>query len=330
MSPSAQLDIEGGRRRTNGHNGGRALVPGVYVPTVVFFDANTEALDLKALSRHSVRLARAGVTGIAVQGSNGEAVHLTHDERQRIIQTTRTALDDAGFTSMPVLVGCGAQSTREAIDLCEQAHEYGGDYALVLPPNYYRGLFNASTIAEYFTAVADASPIPLIIYNYPQATGVDLTSDALITLGNHPNIIGCKFTCGNTGKLGRVASAFSSGAKTGSFLCFAGSVDFFLPSLITGSAGVIGGLANISPKAVVRLLELYQQGRDEEANALHDVLGRADWAAIQTGVVGTKVAMEEFFGYGGWARKPLPRPEGLERAKIIDGFREIVELEKTL
>ncbi|KAJ9157968.1 dihydrodipicolinate synthase [Pleurostoma richardsiae] len=308
----------------------RALVPGIYIPTVAFFDPDTEDLDLDATARHAVRLVSCGAAGLAVQGSNGEAVHLTRDERRLVVETTRSALRDAGFESTPLLVGCGAQSTRETLALCREAHKAGGDFALVLPPSYYGGLFARETVLEFFRDVADQSPIPLVIYNYPGATpSVDLSSDVIISLGSHPNIVGCKFTCGNTGKLARVAAAFRGKGK-GEFLCFAGSADFTLPALAAGGAGVIGGVANVAPKACVKLFDLYQSGAQKETRSLQEVVGRGDWAAIQSGVIGVKVALQEYFGYGAWARKPLPRPSGAERQAIVDGFRELVELEKTL
>ena len=311
----------------------RPLTQGIYVPTVAFFDEATENLDAKVITKHAVRMAQSGVAGLAVQGSNGEAAHLTHEERRVVIQTTRLALDGAGFPRMPVIVGCGAQSTRETIALCQEARESGGDYALVLPPSYYSPLFTASTIRDFFTTVADASPVPIILYNFPGgASGVDLSSDDIIALGRHPNIVGCKFTCGNTGKLARVAAAFKSeGMGLGSqFLCFAGSGDFTLPALAVGGAGIIGGIANIAPKACVRLFEMHWNERDAEAMALQEVVARGDWAAIQSGVVGVKLALNEFFGYGGYARKPLPRPSGAQKAKVLDGFKELMQLEKSL
>lgn len=326
----------------------RPLIPGVYVPTPAFFhDDASESLDLATLAHHAVRLANAGVTGLAVQGSNGEAVHLTEVERAAVIKTTREALDEAGYESMPLIVGTGAQSTSQTIDLCRQAAECGGDAVLVLPPGYYQGLFNNETVASFFKDVADASPLPVLLYNFPGAVaGLDLNSDLLIKLGQeHGNIIGAKFTCGNTGKLGRVASAFTQGKGTSrngqtngthdplvstKFLCFAGSGDFLIPALSTGAAGIIGGIANVAPKAVVKLYESFKNGNFEEAERLQQVIARGDWAAIQSGIVGVKVCLQDYEGYGGWARKPLPRPEGEQRKAIARGFKELMELEKSI
>ncbi|KAK4166367.1 hypothetical protein QBC43DRAFT_16854 [Cladorrhinum sp. PSN259] len=316
----------------------RPLVPGVYVPTMCFFEEGTEDVDTDTIARHAVRLARAGVTGLATQGSNGEAVHLTHSERQLVTATTRKALNDSGFSHMPIVVGCGAQSTREAIQLCREGWEAGGDYALVLPPSYYASLFApaSQTIVEYFTAVADASPIPIIIYNFPGAVnGMDLSSDMIIQLSKHDNIVGVKLTCGNTGKLNRVAAATRKmtknfDPKNPEFLVLAGSADFTVQSLVAGGHGILAGLANISPKACIRVIELYNQGKLEEAQEMQEIVAQGDWTAIQGGVVGVKAGLQAWMGYGGYARSPLPKPNAEQTKKWKEGFRDLMVLEKSL
>jgi 4-hydroxy-2-oxoglutarate aldolase len=312
----------------------RALVPGIYVPTVAFFEPATDNVDVETIASHAVRLARAGVAGITTQGSNGEAVHLSHKERNLITSVTRKALDDAGFGHMPVIVGCGVQSTRECIELCEEAAAAGGDYALVLPPAYYQGLFSKETVKEFFQDVATASPIPILIYNYPGAvSGLDLNSDVIIELSKHPNIVGCKLTCGNTGKLNRIAAATRAATVSdpgSGFMCMGGSVDFTLQTLVGGGSGIIGGMANIAPKACVKLIELYEAGRMAEAQRLQAVVARGDWAAIQGGIIGTKAGLVAHFGYGGYARKPLPRPSKEETHKWREAFDELVAVEKAL
>ena len=316
----------------------RPLVPGVYVPTMCFFLPGTEDVDTTTIAQHALRLARAGVTGLATQGSNGEAVHLTHSERQLVTATTRRALNDGGYSHMPLIVGCGSQSTRETIQYCREAYEAGGDYALVLPPSYYAGLFRpgSETILEYFTTVADNSPIPLLIYNFPGAAGgLDLSSDIIIKLSRHPNIVGVKLTCGNTGKLNRVASATRRMSKAydpehPEFIVLAGSADFLVQSLAGGGHGILAGLANIAPKACLTTMELYKQGKMSKAQDMQDTVSNGDWTAIQGGVVGTKAGLQAWMGYGGVARSPLPKPTPEESQKWKEGFRELVALEKTL
>lgn len=313
----------------------RPLVPGVYVPTVCFFDSNTEDLDLETTATHAVRLAKAGVAGLATQGSNGEAVHLTHSERQVVTSTTRKALREAGYSHLPIIVGCGAQSTRETIQYCREAYDAGGDYALVLPPSYYSPLFapNSKSVLEFFTTVADASPIPLIIYNYPGAVaGMDLSSDTIIQLSKHENIVGVKLTCGNTGKLNRIVAATRSTNSPGnpSFLVLGGSADFLVQSLLGGGHGILAGLANLAPKACIQTMSLFQSGALSEAQEMQEILARGDWAAIQGGIVSTKAGMQGCLGYGGFARSPLPRPTREETERWKGMFSELMKLEKNL
>lgn len=137
-------------------------------------------MDINTITRYIVRIAQAGFIEIVTQCSNGEAVHLTHAERILVTATTRKALYEAGFYSIPVIVGCGIQITRETIQHCHKAWKSGGDYALVLPPNYYSTLFSPSsqTIIDFFETEAEASPILIIIYNFPGAVrSMDLSSD---------------------------------------------------------------------------------------------------------------------------------------------------------
>ncbi|KAI1423996.1 mitochondrial putative 4-hydroxy-2-oxoglutarate aldolase [Xylaria sp. FL1777] len=320
----------------------RPLIPGVYVPTLCFFHPETEDIDTDSIASHTVRLAQAGVTGIATQGSNGEAVHLTHSERKLVTATTRSALDRAGFSHIPVIVGCGAQSVRETIELCREAAEAGGDYALILAPSYYATLFapSSETIMRYFTEVADASSIPIIIYNYPGAVnGLDLSSDTILSLAQHPRIVGVKLTCGNTGKLNRIASAVrntTTATKNGhdagnpEFLVLAGSADFTIQSLIAGGHGILAGLANIAPRACIRTVELYREGKMAEAQEMQEVVSRGDWTAIRGGVVGVKSGLQSWMGYGGFTRSPLPRPTSEQSKAWKEGYRELMALEKTL
>ncbi|KMU75024.1 dihydrodipicolinate synthetase family protein [Coccidioides immitis RMSCC 3703] len=260
------------------------IVPGIYVPTLCFFNPETEDLDLLTIGKHAVRLAQAGVTGLTIHGSNGEAVHLSNDERSEIIRTTRKALNDAGFQSMPLMAGCSANSTRETIKQCQDAYKAGADCALVLTASYYRTLFT-------------------------------------------PRL----------GKLNRVVAAQrrdasgSSGKPTApGFLCFGGSGDFTLQTLIGGGVGIIGGIGNLAPKTCVQVEQLFRQGKLAEAQKVQEVLARGDWAAIQGGVVGIKSAMMSHCGYGGYGRKPLPRPTEEEQKVYAQQFRELVEFENSL
>ncbi|KAK5092340.1 hypothetical protein LTR70_003973 [Exophiala xenobiotica] len=322
---------------TNGTNGTRPqrqLKPGINVPLVAFFQPETEDIDVESTKKHAIRLAQAGLTSLTVQGSNGEAVHLTREERSLVTKTVREALDSAGFEHVPVVVGCAAQSVRESVLYCKDAYEAGGDYALVLPPNYYKAAMTDQVLIDYFLNLADESPIPIVIYNYPGAVaGIDLNSDQIIRLAKHPKIVGCKLTCGNTGKLARVASAVNAATSTqenSGWMCMGGSADFTLQTLIAGGSGIITGLGNVTPKACVKVFDLYKAGKVEEAQKLQAIVARGDWAVISGGVVGTKSGMESWYGYGGEARRPLPRRTKEDDTKYKEMLKEVVDLENSL
>jgi 4-hydroxy-2-oxoglutarate aldolase len=312
----------------NGHAPpSRPLVPGVYVPTVAFFDPSTEEVDAATVFKHATHLATSGIAGLVTHGSNGEAVHLTHSERALITSTTRRALDEAGKASMPLIVGCGTQSVKETIELCQEAVSSGGDYALILPPSYYGSLLSRISVLKFFTDVADSSPLPLLIYNYPAAvSGLDLTSDDILKLSQHKNIVGVKLTCGNTGKLARIAAS----AKPG-FLTTGGSADFTLQTCVVGGQGVIAGLANLAPKACVRIMKLFDEGKFAEARKLQAIVARGDWVAIQGGFVGVKAAVGRYCGLrAGGPRRPCVQPGEEELKGMVDSFAELMEVERGL
>lgn len=196
------------------------------------------------------------------------------------------------------------------------------------------GAMSKPAISAFFTDVASSSPIPVLIYNFPAVTqGIDIDSTTITALARHPNIVGCKLTCGNLGKLHRVSN--SPEATSSPFAAFAGKSDFFLHGLVAGSHGVIAAAANFAPKTHVKLLALYDAGDLKSAQALQTKLSEADWVLVQLGVAGLKAAISKYYGYGGGrSRKPLAsNGDGL--AKAWDGdagiiLQSLVELEGRL
>jgi dihydrodipicolinate synthase/N-acetylneuraminate lyase len=302
------------------------LTQGIYVPTVAFFTPDEE-LDLETTVLHTVQLVKSGVSGIVTHGSNGEAVHLDHEERQLINKATREGLVKAGKPNLPLIVGCGTQSTRETIKLCREAAISGGTHAMILPPSYYGGLLSIDLIVQHFRAVADASPIPILIYNFPAPCGgLDLSSDTILELAQHQNIVGVKLTCGNTGKLARIVA----GTRGTSFRTFGGSADFTLQALAAGGDGVIAGTGNLVPRTCVELLRLWREGKLEDATVLQGIVANGDWAAIKGGFVSVKAALQEYYGYGGRPRRPCAMLEGKALESQVAGFAEVMETERKL
>ncbi|KAK0193571.1 hypothetical protein F5146DRAFT_926950 [Armillaria mellea] len=304
--------------------------PGYYVPAVLFM-TESEDFDVAAIKAHVLRLAKGGVTGILVQGSNGEAQLLSREERIEAIKLTRKTLDENGFQNIVVIAGTGAQSTRETKQFNVDAKEAGASHALVLTPSTWPPQMTVDNVIKFHTEVADASPIPTMIYNFPVVTaGQDLDSDTIATLAAHPNIVGTKLSCGNIGKLQRLTSQFSPSE----FAVFAGRTDFFLHSLISGSAGLIGASVNIVPKLHGKLLQLYQAGKIDEATALQAKMGHADWAVQKIGGIGgIKSIVSRNFDYGETVvRAPLKRVawDALAVNKHYSAIEEVIALERAL
>lgn len=312
----------------------RLFLPGIDVPLVAFFHPETEDLDFETIRNHAIRVARAGPTSLTVQGSNGEAAHLSRDERKLITSAVRAALNQSGFTKLPILVGCGAQSVRETLQHCHDAQSAGGDYALVLPPSYYKAAYSDKVLESYYTKVADGSPLPVVIYNFPAVVaGIDLNSNLVTALAKHPNIVGCKLTCGDTRKLNRVANTVHASTPTAvnsGWICMGGAADFTLQSLVAGGSGVVTGLGNIVPKLCVRVYDLWKAGKWEEAQKLQAILPKADLAVLEGGVTGAKSGLQTWLGYGGRPRLPLPQASEEEALKFKEILAEAAKAENSL
>jgi 4-hydroxy-2-oxoglutarate aldolase len=179
--------------------------------------------------------------------------------------------------------------------------------------------------------VASKTQLPIVIYNFPGVTaGIDLDSSLITTLAaNNPSIVGCKLTCGNTGKLARIAASLPPSR----FAPIAGKADFLLPGLVAGSAGVISALANVVPKVHVELIRLYQEGNLNRAREIQFRLASADQALLSLGLSGVKAAVVHYYRYGSVkVRSPLPEatPESFMESSIGDALDWVVQLENSL
>ncbi|THV88182.1 aldolase [Aureobasidium pullulans] len=307
---------------------------GIYAPTMTFFNPETEDLDIPTIKRHAVRLAEAGLVGLVCMGSNGEAVHLTREEKVAVTKATREALDEAGYKNVPVIVGASEMSIRGTLELTNEVHKVGAEYVLLVPPSYYRYAMDDKAIKEYYISVADASPCPVILYNYPGAVaGIDMDSDFMIELAKHPKIIGAKFTCGQTGKLTRVAletDATSTKSQGSGWMAFGGIADFTIQTAASGGSGIIAGGANVLPKLCVKVWSLWTEGKYDEAMELQKILSKGDWVLTKAAIPGTKAAIEMEYGYGGFPRRPLQRLSEEGRQKVKQGIAEAMKIEKSL
>ncbi|KAK4868612.1 hypothetical protein LT330_006814 [Penicillium expansum] len=310
----------------------RPLPTGIYTPLPCFFHEN-EDIDIEALQSHVKFIASAGTIPV-VSGSMGEAIHLNREEKKTIIRSARVALDEVNLHDVPIVAGAGGASTRESIELCKDAAEAGADYVMVIPPGYYAGalLADTSSIKKFFVDIAEASPLPVIIYNFPAVSGgIDMDSDLIVQIiQSSANICGVKLTCANVGKLTRIMAqvsrpefqaAFPRSSAT-PFRAIDGFIDFLLPSISVGSAGAISGLPNIAPKSCVKLWNLCQDsGSSKQATELQNLIALADGVALKIGIAGMKKLLHRHFGYGDRPRLPLlPMDDKVADAVLSNAF----------
>jgi 4-hydroxy-2-oxoglutarate aldolase len=268
---------------------------GVFAPVPTPFDAHGD-VDPRRLSRALARWVSSPLTGIVVLGSNGEAAFLDEAESDRVIDTARSIVP----ADRPLIAGTGRESTRAAIDATRRAARLGAAAVLVRTPGFFKAHMTSELFVRHYTAVADQSPVPVILYNFTAVTGVTLGADAVSQLAAHPNIIGMKESGGDAARMRELAAA----APTLALL--AGSATTFLSSLEAGASGGILVLSAILPGACVRLFDLARAGRMDEAKALQDRLTPiSQLVGAKYGVAGVKAALNAA-GYDiGDPRAPL-------------------------
>ncbi|KAH7313919.1 hypothetical protein B0I35DRAFT_436106 [Stachybotrys elegans] len=273
----------------------RSLPRGVYTPVVTLYKAGdtSQPVDHDAMYKQCQALVEAGMHGLVYLGTNGELALLTRNERREILATASRAIKEIpGRSNYPLVAGISAQSTHETILNANDAAEAGAKFALLLPPSYWAKALPPTAILSYYTEVADNSPIPIVIYNFPTVTaGIDLDSDQLTLLAEHPNISAVKLTCGNVGKLTRLTSKHSHEQ----FGVYGGSSDYLLPTLQAGGSGCVTGMGNIFPRSTAAVYDLWAEGKVEQAKRLQNVVANAEWAC-KKGITPTKYGAWYFLG----------------------------------
>jgi 4-hydroxy-2-oxoglutarate aldolase len=230
---------------TNGASASKySYPPGIHVPSLTWFNEQQE-IDWDVQEKHFEFLISNGLHGIVIAGTNGEAATLSSAEKTQLVQRCRKTAQRLGRGDLPIAIGGVAGCTREAIQQTVEAKEAGANAFLALVPSYFHFAMDQAAIVAFFTELADASPIPIIIYNFPGVvSGLDVNSEMLDTLGKHPNIPAVKLTCGGIAKVARISAAF----KTSEFCALAGQSDWLIPAMSIGGTGCITGVANLYPK----------------------------------------------------------------------------------
>lgn len=269
---------------------------GIYPPLATPFVNQELALDY--LAENVRRLAPTGLRGFVALGSNGELPALTETEKLQVVETVVANAPAAA----QVIAGVGYESTRQALSFIAQAAERGAHAALVLPPSYYKSALTPAVLRDYFTALADAAELPLLIYNMPANTGINLGPDVAVPLARHPRIIGMKDSSGNIVQITDIIWQ----TQSEDFAVMAGSASFLFASLCVGATGGVAALANLAPRECVQLFYHYQREEIAEARESQYRL-MAPNAAVTTrfGVAGLKAAMTLCGYHGGEPRHPL-------------------------
>lgn len=288
---------------------------GIYPPIATPFDAGGNLY--KAKLRHNVeKWNKTGLSGYVVCGSTGESVYLTTEEKLQLWE----CVAEYAASEKLLMAGTGMESVRETVDLTNRAAALGYRAAMVRTPHYYKNLLGSPAAqALYFRAVADQAKIPLMIYNWPQATGLDIAPEAVAMLSEHPNIIAIKESSGNLEKVMKMIREVRPG-----FQVLVGSAPTLYPSLMVGAVGAVLAFANAAPYATVTIWEAV---RTRDYAAALDWQNRIGEAAVlvttKYGIPGLKYAMDLNGYYGGPPRLPLQPASPAARSEIEEAFREL-------
>lgn len=281
---------------------------GVFVPVPTFFKAKPEspalqpAIDVATQVGHSVHLAKSGITGLVLMGSTGEAIHMSKQERYDMISGVRKGLEEAGYKDYPIMAGVLVNSVDETLEWLEDAKKAGAQWGLVLAPGYFGGAATQDNLVEWFTLVADKSPLPVVLYNYPGVTNnLIISIDTYVKLAQHPNIVGCKMSHGNVSH--HVQLSLHPKIDHSKFRVYSGFGQQLGPIVVFNAGGVIDGLAAIFPKTVTRLFSLASK-RPLDEETLEEVR-RLQWKVSTTeefivkhGILGIREGIYKVLGFG--------------------------------
>jgi 4-hydroxy-2-oxoglutarate aldolase len=285
---------------------------GIFPPIATPFNHEGELWEIKV--RHNVeKWNQTGLAGYVVCGSTGESVYLTAEEKYLMWKWVA----EYAAPEKILIAGTGMESVRETVALTNRAVELGYKVAMVRTPHYYKSLLNRpESQALYFRAVADQTKIPVMIYNWPQVTGIDIAPETVAELSHHPNIIAVKESSGNLEKVIQMVRQVKPG-----FQVLTGSAPTLASSLAVGAVGAVLAFANAAPYTTISIWEAH---RTREAAAALDwqnrILRAAQLVTTRYGVPGLKYAMDLNGYYGGPPRLPLLPPTPEARKEIEQAF----------
>jgi 4-hydroxy-2-oxoglutarate aldolase len=288
---------------------------GIFPPIATPFNYDGDIYAAKV--EHNVtKWNKTGLAGYVVCGSTGESVHLTAEEKLTMFELVAKYAAPEKL----LLAGTGVESVRETVMLTSRAAEMGYKGVMVRTPHYYKNLINnGAAQALYFRSVADQAKIPLMIYNWPQATGVDIPADTVAALSEHPNIIAIKESSGNIEKVMQMIRETKPG-----FQVLVGSAPTLAPSFAVGAVGAVLAYANAAPYSTIAIWEAHRQREFEAAMDWQRRISRA--AVLVTtkyGIPGLKHAMDLNGYYGGPVRLPLTSISPEAKLEIEAAFADL-------
>ena len=209
------------------------FLQGIFPPiTTPFFPDGK--IYFKKLEHNVERYSKTPVTGVVVLGSTGEAIFLSDDERRQVLRIAREATSNHKV----LIAGTGIESAIETLRLTEYAAELGYDVAMVRTPHYYKSQMTPANMLAFYRTVADRSPLPVIIYNFPQATGYDIPAEVVIELAEHPNLIGIKESSGDVEKVRKMVEGTRHVKRTATVT---ETFEAVTPRMLKAAAGGNGG-----------------------------------------------------------------------------------------
>jgi 4-hydroxy-2-oxoglutarate aldolase len=250
------------------------------------------------------------LSGFAVLGSTGEFVYLAREEKERVLGRAREAIP----ADRVLLAGTGCESTRETIALTRFAAKAGADLALVVTPAYYKRGMKPEVLRAHYFEVAENSPIPVVLYNIPGFTGLNLSAELVVELAAHSNIVGIKDSSGDLPQLQEICRLAPD-----DFAVLTGAGSLLLASLVAGARGAILAVANVVPDLCVDLVEAFQRGDLARARTLQHHLSPINKVVtFDYGVAGLKSLLDQIGFYGGPPRRPLRGVSAEVREKLLE------------
>ena len=292
---------------------------GVFAPVVTTFYEAAEGgdVDLAAFAANIRAHLAAGMHGIVVTGSTGEAALLDFDERAALVDTAREMVP----SDKRLIVGTGAESTRACIKLTRDAASRGADGVLVVAPHYYGAAMTEAALSDHYHAVADASPVPVMLYSIPKYMHFALSPALVSDLARHENVIGIKDSSGN-----RELFAEYMKAQSAKFSVLTGNAPMFHHALSIGSRGGILAVALFAAALTMDLYDAAQRGDSEGAAAAQARVTPLGARIVgEMGVAGVKAAMDRVGLVGGPVRSPLLPLDANQRA-ALDELLSVAEL----